>query len=223
MKIITLIGSPHGLKGNTAKLTQIVLEGAESEGATSEIISLTGKNILPCKGCDMCHKKGICPQDDEFESIKKKIIEADCLILASPNYIFSVSAQMKAFMDRCCGVLHCLGFEGKYGASIVTSGGGDEEPIADYMNHFLIITGVRPVGSVWAAMGNIGEIFPDEIRTNALNLGKKLVLSCKNKITCEETETRINKFKDRMRYLMQWKKQEWTFEYEYWKKHHNLE
>lgn len=26
------------------------------------------------------------------------------LILASPNYIFNVGAQMKAFMDRCCGV-----------------------------------------------------------------------------------------------------------------------
>lgn len=34
------------------------------------------------------------------------------------------------------------------GHSVVTSGGGDEEPMAEYINHFLIITGIRPVGSV---------------------------------------------------------------------------
>ena len=100
MKIINLVGSPHGAKGNTARLSQIVSEGAESLGASIENIFLTGKNVLPCLGCDACHKKGKCVQHDEFENIKQKIHNADGLILASPNYIFSVSAQMKAFMDR---------------------------------------------------------------------------------------------------------------------------
>jgi len=60
------------------------------------------------------------------------------------------------FLDRCCGVIHCLGFDGKYGASVVASGGGDEPPIAEYMIHFQITTGVVPVGAVWATMGAIG-------------------------------------------------------------------
>jgi multimeric flavodoxin WrbA len=81
--------------------------------------------VLPCLACDTCHRKGRCAQNDEFESIKGKILEADGLVLASPNYIFSVSAQLKAFMDRCCGVVHCMAFEGKYGVSVVTSGGGE--------------------------------------------------------------------------------------------------
>ena len=60
--------------------------------------------------------------------IKAKIVGAEGLILASPNYINNVSAQMKGFMDRCCGVVHCLQFWGKYGVSVVTSGGdGDEQ------------------------------------------------------------------------------------------------
>ena len=94
-------------------------------------------------------------------------------MLASPNYISSVSAQIKAFMDRCCGVIHRMAFEGKYGASVVTSGGGDEEPITQYMNHFLITTGVMPVGSVWATMGEIvGDYFPEEVlRAAAMNWG----------------------------------------------------
>ena len=123
MKIISLLASPHGLKGNTAKLLRYVLDGAEAEGAKTEVIVLKGDTVLPCRGCDVCHKTGYCVQKDGFESVKKKIIEADGLVLASPNYIFSVSAQLKAFMDRCCGAIYCMHFWGKYGASVVTSGG----------------------------------------------------------------------------------------------------
>lgn len=224
MKIINLVGSPHGAKGNTARLSQIVSEGAEFLGASIKTIFLTGKNVLPCLGCDTCHKKGKCVQHDEFESIKQKILKADGLILASPNYIFNVSAQMKAFMDRCCEAVHCLLFEGKYGASVVTSGGGDESPIAEFMNHFMMITGIRPVGTVWATMSKIyGDTFPEDIRNNAFELGKKLVLSWKDKVVFPESEKIIGQSKERMRQLMLWRKEEWLYEYQYWKKHRGLE
>ena len=150
-------------------------------------------------------------------------MEAEGLILASPNYIFSVSAQIKAFMDRCSDVVHCLGFEGKYGASVVTSGGGDEKPIAEYMNHFLIITGMRPVGSVWATMGRLtGPNFPSEITEKALALGEKLVKSWQNKITFAEVEQKMDAFKDRMRSLMLYRKKDWPNEYRYWQEYRGL-
>jgi multimeric flavodoxin WrbA len=224
MKIINLLASPHGAKGNTARLLQIVSQGAESLGASVETIFLTGKNVLPCLGCDACHKKGKCVQRDEFNGIEQKILKADGLILASPNYIFNVSAQMKAFMDRCCGAVHCLLFEGKYGASVVTSGGGDESPIAESMNHFMLITGILPVGAVWATMGKIlGDTFPEEIRNNAFELGKRLVLSWQDKAIFPESEKIIAQFKERMGQLMRWRKEEWPYEYQYWRKHRGLE
>lgn len=224
MKIVNIIGSPHGTKSQTAKLLRIVSEGAESLGATTETLFLKGGNVLPCKGCDACHKKGSCVQKDEFESIKEKILNADGVILGSPNYIFHVSAQMKAFMDRCCQVIHCLSFEGKYGASVVTSGGGDEGPIADYMNHFMMITGIRPVGAVWATMGTIaGDEFPKDIRNRAFELGKTLVTSWKEKTTSPETEKTIGEFRERMRQLMLWRKEEWPYEYQYWRQYRGLE
>jgi multimeric flavodoxin WrbA len=223
MKIVSLIGSPHGARGNTAKLVRIVLDGAAREGAETETIYLRGDTVLPCRGCDTCHKKGVCPQRDDFESIQSKIIEADGLVLGSPNYIFSVSAQLKAFMDRCSSVIHCLGFDGRYGASVVTSGGGDEEPIAEFMNHFLMITGIRPVGSVWATMGNIeGDDFPKEISSRALELGKRLVVSWKDKATTPELETKMQAFKERMQRLITWRKDEWPFEYDYWRRYRGL-
>jgi len=223
MKIISIVGSPHGAGGNTNKLLNLVLEGAQKQGAKTETIFLRGDSVLPCKGCNSCHRKGLCPQKDDFNLIKQKILKADALVLASPNYIFSVSAQLKAFMDRCCGIIHCMAFEGKYGASVVTSGGGDEEPIAEYMNHFLMTIGVAPVGSVWATMGRMqGDEFPTAIRKKALNLGKNLVISWKKKKAPPEFEKPAAKFRKRMRALMLWRKNEWPYEYEYWVKNRGL-
>lgn len=223
MKIIALVGSPHKAKGNTARLTQIVLHGAEQEGANTETIYLPGKTVLPCRGCDYCHKEGRCAQKDDFAEIQQKIRVSDGVVLGSPNYIFSVSAQMKAFMDRCGCMVHCLGFHGKYGASVVTSGGGDEEPIAEYLNHFLMITGIQSVGSVWATMGLIlGDDFPENISSRALHLGKRLVQAWKNKEAFPKIQEKMAAFKERMRQLMQYRRKEWPYEYEYWQKHWGL-
>jgi len=224
LKIIALVGSPRGAKGNTSKLTRIVLEGAEREGAKTETIYLTGKTVLPCLGCDYCHKEGRCAQKDSFEEIQQRIREADGVVLGSPNYIFSVSAQMKAFMDRCACAIHCLGFHGKYGASVVTSGGGDEGPIAEYMNHFLMITGIQSVGSVWATMGLIfGDDFPEELTNRSLDLGRRLVQAWKNKESFPEIQEKMAAFKKRMCQLMEYRRTDWTFEYEYWKVHWGIE
>lgn len=113
MKIVSIIGSPRGTKGNTAALVKILLEGAKNEGAITEIICIRGREVRPCKACDICHREGACPQKDEFNSIKGKVLEADGIVLASPNYIVNVSAQLKAFLDRCCGLVHCQSFENK--------------------------------------------------------------------------------------------------------------
>jgi len=224
MNIVAIIGSPRGAKGNTGNLLNLVLEGARLSGASTEVVAIKGREIKPCRGCDVCHKKGVCPQKDSFNEIRGKIMEADGLVLASPNYIFHVSAQLKAFIDRCCGVVHCLDFEGKYGASVITSGGGDEKAIAEYMNHFLAITGAAPVGAVWATMGRIeGQNFPDDLKAEARALGEKLVTAWKNKETNPQYSAVSVQFRERMKSLMLWRKTEWPYEYEYWKTRRGLE
>ncbi|WP_291317833.1 flavodoxin family protein [Desulfuromonas sp.] len=217
MKIVCVLGSPHGLKGNTSRLLGHVLEGAEALGAEAEIVSLEPGTVQPCDACDACHKIGRCKQKDAFEAICERIAAADGLVLASPNYIQSVSAQMKAFMDRCCGVVHRLGFEGKYGASIVTSGGGGDDPIIDYMNRFLVITGVRPVGGVHATMGALPEgQFTDGLIRSARELGEKLVKAWRGQRVDPETEREMEEFRQRMRQLVTFRRDEWLYEYAYW-------
>ncbi len=223
MNIVVIIASPHAGRGNTSRLTELVLQGAREKGAVTETFYLTAKEVGPCVACDKCHVTGSCPIPDRFEEIRSKIMASDGLIIASPNYIFSVSAQLKAFMDRCCGVIHCLAFEGKYGASVVTSGGGDDEPITAYMNKFLTITGIQPLGEVSANMAaTMAGNFPEDIREQALELGRTLVKAWQNKESREETEKMRAHFENRMRALVYHQKEAWPFEYDFWRKHRQM-
>src|SRR6185369_1196076 len=98
--------------------------------------SLNNMKVLPCVACDVCHKTGVCNIKDDFESIKEKLLACDGFVLASPNYIFSVTAQMKALFDRCNGLIHCMALDGKCAAVVVTSGGGEDEEVLNYMERF---------------------------------------------------------------------------------------
>ena len=73
-------------------------------------------------------------------------------------------------------------------------------------------------------MGGIEtEAFPNDIRNPAFELGKTLVSSWKEKVISAENEKTIREFKERMRSLMLWRKEEWPYEYQYWKHHRGLE
>lgn len=76
----------------------------------------------------------------------------------------------------------------------------------------------------WATCGNIyGDEFPEDISREAFALGERVVLAWKNKQTSHRFEKEASEFKERMRSLMLWRKDEWPYEYEYWKKHRGLE
>jgi len=219
MKIISLLASPHGLKGNTAGLLRHVIDGAEAEGALNETVVLKGDTVHPCMGCDVCHKQGLCVQKDDFEHIKAKILVADGLIVASPNYIFNVSAQLKAFMDRCCGIIHCMQFWGKYGVSVVTSGGDGGEAVTEYMRHFLITTGAVPVGEISITMSFMPKTgFTDEVKESANLLGRRLVGAWKSGEMPSDVAQLRNEFRDRMCALVDYRKEEWPYECQYWEK-----
>lgn len=222
MKIICIVGSPHGLNGNSFELAKWVLDGAGRQGAEFEIALLDGL-VLPCKGCDTCHRDGRCPQEDGFGALRAGIEEADGLLLITPNYIESVSAQMKAFMDRCSGAIHRLAFAGKYGAAVVTSGGGDDQPIVDYLCRFLMMTGIRPLGGVHATMAAMpGGNFTAEVRERARALGEEMVLAWQEDRVNPQVEQEMAAFRERMRQLVVWKKEEWPYEYGYWQEHHGV-
>jgi len=218
MKVLAIVGSPHGMKGNTGRLLDEVLAGAYSECGEVELISLSESKVLPCVSCDVCHKTGACQLKDDFEGIKAKLQECDGFIFASPNYIRSVTGQMKCLFDRSATLLHCVSLEGKYGAVVETSGGGEDDEVIRYVEHYINTLGAQSVGSVGSPMAGF-RTFPDEavLFAKAQELGKELCRSIREKKHYPEQDATRNDFKTRMKRLVEYRQKEWTYEYEYWR------
>jgi len=101
MLILGLQGSPRK-KGNTDYLLKAFMQEAEKFGAKTHIIEVADKNITPCKGCGYCEKKGNCviQDDDMTNKIYSLLRKADVIVVATPIYFYSATAQLKALIDR---------------------------------------------------------------------------------------------------------------------------
>jgi multimeric flavodoxin WrbA len=100
MKIIALNGSPRKGLSRTGQIVGEILAGAQSAGAQTEYIDITTLAIGGCIGCDRCHHVGVCVQRDDFNGLFDKMCASDGIVLGSPVYIYQVTAQLKAFIDR---------------------------------------------------------------------------------------------------------------------------
>ena len=98
-KVLILSGSPRK-GGNSDTLCDEFLKGAVETGNKVEKIFVTGKNIGYCKACYACKDTGICAIKDDMKEVLEKILEADVIVLSSPVYFYSISAQLKAVIDR---------------------------------------------------------------------------------------------------------------------------
>ena len=87
-------------KGNTAQLVSAFTQGAESAGHTVETVSLLKNEVKGCLGCNACRYGKPCVQKDAFNDLVPKIRAADCIVFASPLYFWTVSARIKAFIER---------------------------------------------------------------------------------------------------------------------------
>ena len=99
MYIIGISGSPR-VGGNTDVLLDKALEGAKAKGARTEKIILNDLKISPCQECEKVKDDGTCKIEDDFQGLYEKIKKADGIILASPIFFGSLSAQTKAMIDR---------------------------------------------------------------------------------------------------------------------------
>lgn len=104
MKVLAFNGSPRK-DWNTVIILNKALEGAASQGADTELIHLYDLNYKGCISCFACKSKGgksygKCAVNDELTPILRKVEEADAIILGSPVYFGTATAEMRAFMER---------------------------------------------------------------------------------------------------------------------------
>ena len=210
IKILAICGSPRREKSRTAQLTRELLAAAEG----AEFLDVTRLNIGPCLACDRCHHLGYCVQKDDFNQIFEKMLDADGIVLASPVYIYQVSAQLKMFLDRFANPIHCLRLLGKYGAAVATAGGSGHDDTAAYLEQFLQRVGVQCVGKLACALED-GPVEADVVR-QARELGSQLVeaITARKEFPeqLRETESRRAYFRE----LMIRRKDRWPWEYRYW-------
>lgn len=101
MKIVVLNGSPR-VKGNTAAMVTAFSETAQAAGHEVKVFALGRTKVNGCLACEYCHTKGngTCIQKDDMPPILQAINEADALIVASPIYYFTLSAQTQSVIQR---------------------------------------------------------------------------------------------------------------------------
>ena len=171
MKMLGLSCSPRE-DGNTTILLQQVLDGAEEEGAETELFSVSGKEIQPCDGCWACLRDGECHIDEDMNSLSEKMLTSDGIIFGTPVYIYSMTGQAKTIMDR---TTH-LRLANKVGGVVVVAGSlGSIDPIKDlYFN--MVVKKMLPANLVAVYASAKGEVRQMEQGMKAAyDLGREMV------------------------------------------------
>lgn len=97
--VVGLSGSPR--KGaNTDRVVKEILKGAREAGARTKFIRTADLKISGCVACYACKKKGKCAINDDMQALYKTLARADAWVLGTPVYWFTMSAQLKAPIDR---------------------------------------------------------------------------------------------------------------------------
>ena len=99
-RIIGILGSPLP-EGNTARLLDQALKGAEDAGCTVEKIVLSNLCFEDCQEMFFCKDHETCTMDDDMQQLYPKLREADGIILAMPIMCMGIPGKLKSFIDRC--------------------------------------------------------------------------------------------------------------------------
>jgi multimeric flavodoxin WrbA/putative sterol carrier protein len=180
--IIAVNGSPHAGRGNTSMMIEMLRDPLFEEGFNLEIINLCENEIDYCYGCGFCMEKGKCWIDDDHRGIAQKLLKADGIVFASPVYIFSVTAQMKAFLDRSLPYGHKPQSSWKPGMAVCVSAGFGETGVGEYLADILRIYGSFPVGTLTGISVGPGEFMGVEtVTARAHDLAHDLARAIKEK------------------------------------------
>ena len=221
MKLTVIQASPHGMKGYTGRLLKPLLASVKELGFETDLFSFDSLTVLPCKGCvEICHGKGVCHLQDDCEKILQSMLVADGIVFAVPNYMFGVTAQLKALLDRLSFTLHCMRLYGKYATTLVTCGGSPPEDVENYLHKILPQFGLRLVEGISGVMMQFED--PDEnakLEKASADLGRRLVQAIKQKETRPEQEEQISQAFAINSFIVQSQKDRWPFAFEYWNTH----
>ena len=187
--VLILKGSPRK-KGNSSILADQVADGARSAGAEVESFDLHNMDIRPCDACDACQGTDAdCIIEDDMQILYPKLRSADAIVVASPIYWFTMSAQTKLCIDRWYALEdpQSNALAGKQIGIVLTY--GDTDPftsgainaIRAFQDMFRYIK-ANIAGIVYGSASQVGEIqSQQDLMERAFKLGRKLADAQPNK------------------------------------------
>lgn len=197
VKILGICGSPRKKSSYTA--LEAALEAAKAQGDVEvEIVELRARKMNPCIHCNKCLRDNSdrCTVfDDDMTELYDKFYEADGVIIASPVYEMSITAQLSTFFSRfrsawMISVKDPYFFTKKVGAAITVGGtrnGGQEFALQTIVNFYntqgITIcnggSGIYSGAALWNP-GDGSQKMNDEMgMENARALGKKVAIMSK--------------------------------------------
>ena len=187
MKVLGIVGSPRK-NGNTEIMVKEVLKVAHDAGCETEMFLMSEKQVAPCDACGTCFQLGACVIKDDMQELYTMMERAQAIIFGSPVYFGSVSAQMKAVMDRMFALLQRRSLKDKVAGTLVVTRRVGAIQARSLLNSFCIAQGMivaggaigygREPGDVLTGVGGgIDMSAMEEARllgTNGVQLAKRL-------------------------------------------------
>jgi multimeric flavodoxin WrbA len=190
MNIVGISGSASG-GSSTDLLTSAALEGASAPHVKARFYRLNERQILPCQACGISPEPDYCFFHDSMDELYNVMEKSEGIILGSPVYFDSVSAQTKLFIDRT----NCLRpadftdksvqkfkeprFKGKKGGIILVAGDyGKFDGALRVMRAFFIWAGIEVVFELkyQTKTLEVGEVKEDQpILEKAKECGRQLL------------------------------------------------
>ncbi len=132
MKMAIFNGTPRK-NGNTAEMVKLFAETAEKKGIDVSITMLDPLNFKGCRNCGFCRGKSegkYCAVEDDMQPLYDIVKDCDVIAIASPIYMWGITAPAKAFMDRLHGMANEVRNDMKGKTMIMLHTLADEELIA---------------------------------------------------------------------------------------------
>jgi multimeric flavodoxin WrbA len=218
--IVAVNGSPHAGIGNTSPMIEMLRPALVQEGFELEVIHLADLDIQFCTGCGFCMEKGKCWIDDDHRRVTQKLLAAQGIILASPVYFFSVTGQMKTFLDRSLAFGHKPRSTWKPGLVISVSAGLGETDVGSYLAFLPRTLGAFPVGRLTAMAVQPGGFWGKEaVEVRAVDLARDLARAIKENRRYPATDRDL-RFYQFMGSLVQSQKDTvMKHDFKHWKEH----
>jgi multimeric flavodoxin WrbA len=145
--VVAVNGSPRNV--TTQKLLDEIAAKLASYQIEVTTISLAGKEIKDCAGCERCIRETtLCIQRDAAQEILAQLLAADGVILASPVYMMHVSGKLKSLIDKTASWVHRPPMAGKPVMMVATTGGSGLRQTLDFLKQTIIQWGAHPTSRI---------------------------------------------------------------------------